>query len=39
VRKNKNGVATPRWKNFQDMFIRYKTYERDKHTDMHTDTA
>jgi len=37
VRKNKNGVATRRWQNFEDMFIRFDViHERDGQTDGRT---
>ena len=40
VRKNNNGLATWRWKNFEDIFIRFgATHERDRHTDGHRVTA
>jgi len=44
VRKNKHGVATRMWKNFEDMFIHFdRIHERDGRTDGHTyrqtDTA
>jgi len=38
VRKNYNGLATTRWKNFEDIFIRFgATRERDRRTDRQTD--
>jgi len=37
VWKNENGVATRRWKNFEDMFIRFDMiHERDRQTDRQT---
>ena len=39
-KKTYNGVATRRWKNFEDMFIRFDMiHERDRQTDRRTDTA
>ena len=39
VRNNWNGVAARRWKNFEDIFIRFDTmHERDRHTDRHRHT-
>ena len=38
VWENYNGVATRRWKNFEDIFIRFgATPERDRQTDRRTD--
>ena len=38
VRKNQNGIATRRWKNFEDMFIHFDViHERDSRTDGQTD--
>jgi len=38
VEKQEYRVATRRWKNFDDMFIRFDiTHERDRHTDTQTD--
>ena len=37
VWKNKNDLATRRWKSFEDVFIRFDTiHERDGHTDRRT---
>jgi len=39
VRKNENGLATRRWKKFEDMFIGFDTiHERDGQTDTHRET-
>ena len=36
--KNENGLATRRWKNFEDIFIRFgATHERVRQTDRRTD--
>ena len=36
--KNKNGVATRRWRNFEDIFIHFDViHERDRRTDGQTD--
>jgi len=38
--KNQNGLATRRWKNIEDIFIRFgATHKRDGQTDGRTDTG